>query len=78
MKARKLKQVNKAIQREVGNYTLVKGEGYFYVTSEDQDKDLKLSSLFTTSIFCCSLNHQSVEEWVNDVKDIISGCGSKP
>lgn len=78
MKARTLKQVNKAIQREIGNYTLVKGKGYFYVTSEDQDKDLKLSSLFTTSIFCCSLNHQSVEEWVNDVKDIISGGGSIP
>ena len=78
MKSRTLKQVNKAIQKEVGNYTLVKGKGYFYVTSEDQDKDLKLSSLFTTSIFCCSLNHQSVEEWVNDVKDIISGGGSIP
>ena len=50
MKARTLKQVNKAIQREVGNYTLVKGKGYFYVTSEDQDKDLKLSLMVHNSL----------------------------
>ena len=70
MKARTLKQVNRAIQREVGNVTLCKGAGYFYVTSDDLSLDLKLQSQHSTSIYVCHLNQQSVEAWVADVRDI--------
>ncbi len=70
MKARTLKQVNQAIQREVGNVTLCKGAGYFYVTSDDLSLDLKLQSQHSTSIYVCHLNQQSVEAWVADVRDI--------
>ena len=73
MGARTIKQVNKAIQKEVGNYNLVKGEGYFYVTSEDYDLSLNLSGLYTTSIYVCHLNQQSVESWIKDVKEIVFG-----
>ena len=70
MKARTLKQVNRAIQREVGNVTLCKGAGYFYVTSDDLSLDLKLQSQHSTSIYVCHINQQSVEAWVSDVRDI--------
>ena len=72
MVARTLKQVNDAIQKEIGNFTLVKGKGYFYVISEDYELDLKLQSLYTTSIYVCHLNHQSIKEWLEDVKYIVS------
>ena len=68
--AKTLKQVNRAIQKEIGNVELNKGKGYFYITSEDPEIGLKLSALFSTSIFVCHLNHQSVCEWVQDVKRI--------
>jgi len=70
MMARTLKQVNRAIQREVGNVTLCKGAGYFYVTSDDLSLSLKLESQHSTSIYVCYLNQQSVEAWVADVRDI--------
>jgi len=72
MKARTLKQVNKAIRKKVGNVILCKSEGCFFVSSDDYDIGLKLASLETTSIYVCYLNHQSVEEWVNDVRHIVS------
>ncbi len=76
MEARTIKQVNKVIQKEVGNYNLVKGEGCFYVTSEDYDLSLNLSSLYTTSIYVCHLNQQSVEAWIKDVREIVFGSNN--
>jgi len=70
MMARTLKQVNRAIQKQVGNVSLCKGDGYFYVTSDDRSLDLKLQSQQSTSIYVCHLNQQSVEAWVADVRDI--------
>lgn len=70
MKARTLKQINKAIQKEVGNVILCKSEGCFFVSSDNDDIGLKLASLETTSIYVCHLNHQSVERWISDVKKI--------
>ena len=72
MKARTLKQVNKAIQKKVGNVILCKSEGYFFVSSDDSEMGLNLASLETTSIYVCHLNHQSVEQWVEDVRQIVS------
>jgi hypothetical protein len=72
MKARTLKQVNKTIQKKVGNVILCKSEGCFFVSSDDNKIGLKLASLETTSIYVCHLNHQSVEEWVEDVRQIVS------
>lgn len=72
MKARSLSQVNKAIQKQIGNVTLFKGEGYFYVWSEDQELGLKLAELESTSIYVRYLNQQSLEEWLEDVKRISS------
>lgn len=70
MKARTLKQINKAIQKEVGNVILCKSEGCFYVSSDDKEIGLKLSSIPTTSIYVYCINHQTVNEWVADVKKI--------
>lgn len=72
MKARTLKQVNKAIQKKIGNVILCKSEGCFFVSSDDDEIGLKLASLKSTSIYVCHLNHQSVEEWVEDVRQIVS------
>jgi len=72
MRAKTLKQVNKAIQSTIGNFLLVKGNGYFYVIGNDDETSLKLSSLYSTSIFVCHLNEQSLEDWLKDVQQIVS------
>ena len=72
MRAKTLKQVNKAIQATIGNFLLVKGNGYFYVISNDDETSLKLWSLYSTSIYVCHLNQQSLEDWLKDVQQIVS------
>jgi len=75
--AKTLKQVNQAIKKEIGNFELRKGNGYFYVISEDPNIGLKLASLFSTSIFVCHLKHQSIYEWMQDVKRITNNINDK-
>lgn len=70
--ARTLKQVNNKIQKVLGDYLLCKGEGYFYVCSDDPNIGLKLAGLETTSIPVCYLKHQTVDQWVSDVRGIIT------
>lgn len=72
MKARTLKQVNKKIRKQIGNVMLIKGNGYFYVSNDDDEIGLKLASLYSTSIYVCHLNQQSVEDWIKDVRQITS------
>jgi len=72
MKARTLNQVNKSIQKQIGNVILQKGDGYFYVSSEDAEIGLKLASLYSTSIYVCHLKQQSLEDWIKDVRQIVS------
>jgi hypothetical protein len=67
-----IKQINNRIQKQIGDVQLVKGKGYFYLTSEDEGIALYLASLYSTSIFVPHLKFQSVEEWVADVENIMS------
>lgn len=71
MKARNISQVNRALKNEGYNVLLVKGEGYFYVWSEDLKIQKSLSHLEITSIYVCYLNQQTIDEWVADVKSIV-------
>ena len=72
MKARTLKQLNKIIQEQIGDILLIKGKGYFYVTSEDEEIGLRLAGLDSTSIYVCHLNQQTVSQWIDDVRQIAS------
>ena len=74
MLARTLKQVNKSIKEQVGDVFLIKGKGYFYVSSDNDELALHLASLPSTSIYVCHINQQSVQDWVDDVKDIVGEC----
>jgi len=66
-----LKKVNKKIKETIGDFRLVKGLGYFYVVSDDIALDLKLATLESTSIHVCHLTHQSLEDWLEDVREIV-------
>jgi hypothetical protein len=64
-------QVNEAIQKIYPHVILVQGRGYLYITSDDDKTALKIAGMYTTSIPVAKLNHQSIEQWVKDVKDLI-------
>jgi hypothetical protein len=69
--ARSLKQVNTAIKKAGLDAILCKSEGCFFVSSDNDEIGLYLSSLESTSIYVYQLNHQSVQDWVKDVSEIM-------
>jgi hypothetical protein len=70
-KAYSLKQVNRAIQKRFPLVRLIRGNGYYYIVSDDEDMQLKICSLYTTSIGVYSVKHQAVQTWVNDVEALL-------
>ncbi len=70
--AKSLIQVNKAIQAKYPLIKLVKGKGYYYVHSEDDNISLQLAALFSTSIPVANIKHQSVDNWIKDVESVLS------
>jgi hypothetical protein len=67
-KARTLTQVNKAIQKVYPTLNLTKGEGYFYLYSDDDATGNQLAMWYCTSIYSCHLNQCTVEQWVESVE----------
>ena len=66
-----LAKVNKAIQAKHPLVKLVRGNGYYYLVSDDDDMGLKLAGLYSTSIMCNSIKDQPLERWVGDVDELM-------
>lgn len=50
---------------------LCKGDGYYYITSDDDDTFSIINSVMDTSIYVYAFNHQSPEQWVEDIKYLL-------
>lgn len=70
-KAKNLKEVNKAIQAKFPKVELVRGEGYYYISSQDEEEGLKMAGLYTTSIPVAYLHQQTIQQWVDSVEDLL-------
>lgn len=68
-----IKQVNEAINKKWPELKLelVKGFGYFWVDSNDENISLKLNNLYTTSIPVSSINQLTIEKWVDSVEFVL-------
>ena len=77
-KPRTLAEVNKAIQKKYPKVILVKGRGYFYISSNDNEMALKIARLYTTSIPVCKLSQLTIEQWVNDVESLLKDTCQPP
>ena len=51
---------------------LCKGNGYYYITSDDDDTWALIDSLPETTIYVNSFNQQYPEQWVDDIKQLLS------
>lgn len=71
-KATSLKQVNKAINAKFPGVYLVHGNGYYYITSDDDKIGTAICGLYTSSIGVFSIKQQTVETWVNDVQSLLN------
>lgn len=70
-KARSIAQVNKAIHKEFPTVNLFKGEGTFFIYSEDDEMKMHIAGMYKSSIDTCHLNQQFVEGWLHDVREIM-------
>lgn len=50
---------------------LCKGNGYYYITSDDDDTWVLIDSLPETTIYVNSFNQQTPEQWVDDIKQLL-------
>lgn len=51
---------------------LCKGNGYYWITSDDNDTWALIDSLPETTIYVNSFNQQTPEQWVDDIKQLLS------
>lgn len=65
-----LKQVNKEIAKTYPTLKLAKGEGYFYIYSDDKKTGLYLASLYTTSILVYNLNDLTLKQWIEAINEL--------
>jgi hypothetical protein len=66
--AKTIAQVNRAIQKVYPELCLFKGEGCFFLYSDDPKTSESLAMWQSTTIYTRHLNHCSIEEWVNAVR----------
>ena len=50
---------------------LCKGNGYYWITSDDEDTWALIDSLPETTIYVDSFNQQTPEQWVEDIKQLL-------
>lgn len=70
VKNRKFLRLMKAAGLE--KVILCKGNGYYWITSDDDDTWVLIDSLPETKIYVNSFNQQYPEQWVDDIKQLLS------
>lgn len=70
VKNRKFLRLMKAAGLE--KVLLCKGDGYFYITSDDDEWAYKIMGMYENAIYLNSFNHQTPEQWVEDIKQLLS------
>lgn len=69
---RTINQVQKEIKKLFPLIELIKGEGYFWIWSEDEETAKKIGQLFSTSIYVDKICHLSMEQWIQSVKSVLA------
>lgn len=56
---------------------LEKGNGYFYIWSDDEETAFCIAGLYSSSIMVNSFKHLSIEKWINEIKDLFESYGCR-
>lgn len=68
---KKLKKALIAIDPELSKIKLMKDDGCFYLSSDDDLWSSRISDFFFNDILVCHFNHLSIEEWVSNIIDVL-------
>lgn len=72
VKNRKFLKLMKAAGLE--KVLLCKGNGYYWITSDDEETWALIDSLPETTIYINSFNQQTPDKWVEDIKRLLSNA----
>jgi hypothetical protein len=74
-----LAQVRAMIKKKYPKLNLARGhgEGYYYFFSDDEELDLKLSSLNSTSVYVYSVKQLSLDKWMEEADSIMKQVSLK-
>lgn len=50
---------------------LEKGEGYFYIWSDDEETALKIAGLYDNMIMVNSFNQLPIVVWIHEIKELL-------
>jgi hypothetical protein len=68
-----IKEINKAIQAEIHpKLILVRGEGYYYIASDDNELALQIAGLKSSAIWVNSLKQLGAKGWVDAVREVFN------
>jgi len=67
-----MKKVNAAIGARFPKVFLVKGDGYYYVASDDMATGNKIGILYQTSIAISKLNAVPLNRWMQEVEAVMN------
>jgi hypothetical protein len=67
-----LKKLNKNLKILYPNIQVAKGEGYFFIYSDDKYMGEFLSSKYTTSIHVNKVNDLTLNQWIEEIKLLIN------
>jgi hypothetical protein len=62
--------INNEIEKEFPHVKLARGEGYYYIYSDDHETGLRIADLYSTSIYVNQLRHLTLEQWVQEVRNL--------
>ena len=51
---------------------LEKGNGYFWIWSDDEELADRIASIYDNCILCNSFKDQSIENWIDDIKALLA------
>ena len=51
---------------------LEKGNGYFYIWSDDEETAFYIAGLYSTSIMVNSFNQLKIETWIKEIKQLLN------
>lgn len=67
-----IQMVNDHIHTKYPLVDLVKGKGYFYIASDDDNIGLQIAGLYTSSIDVAKINHLTLGGWMDATERVLS------
>jgi hypothetical protein len=62
--------INQELEKHFPHVRLARGEGYFYIYSDDKETGLKIAGLYASSIYVNQLKHLTLEQWIEAVREL--------